>query len=183
MKNRPGRERSARSVVIAFPWASSPSYVQPRAQHDTTRIHEHRGLSEGRAEEIVRANASSAVLLSRLSTSIISSTLPRRRTEGLSTRAGRAATATTSRREPGGFEQDALIALRQRHPRARRPGLAAEVLESSPRRRRRSRGTSTLPMIRNMCGRSLASRPRALVRLLGSCPKVPLERQRTELLT
>ena len=34
------------------------------------------------------------------------------------------------------------------------------------------RGTSTLPMTRNMCGRSFGSRPRALVRLFGSCPNV-----------
>ena len=33
-------------------------------------------------------------------------------------------------------------------------------------------GTSTLPMTRNMCGRSFSSRPRALMRLFGSCPNV-----------
>src|SRR5262245_36338517 len=34
------------------------------------------------------------------------------------------------------------------------------------------RGTSAAPMIRNMCGRSLGRRPRALIRSLGSCPNV-----------
>ena len=94
--------------------------------------------------------------------------------------AGRAATATTA------AACRAARAARAATPCGSRLAAAAHGLPLNYCRLAATtnpvRGTSTLPIMRNTCGRSFGRRPRALVRSFGSRPKV-MARGRCDVLT
>ena len=113
--------------------------IEPHADHRAPRIHEQRWHPKVGLNRLSVASASSAVSLSRLSTSSRQLDTSLRRTEASSRRAGRAATATRSRREPRGSSRMRWSPCGERHLRGRRPRLAAEVLQVGGHHEARSR--------------------------------------------
>ena len=147
--------------------------VQPHPQHHATRINEGSAKTEVGAEEIVCGQT----LLRRVIQCIedVQQQLDTRvDPPGEIIRDTRRSTSVCddSRREPRGSSRmrvwspcgSAICALAAHGLPLKCCTLAAT---SNP-----VFGTATLPIPRNMCGRSFGGRPRAFVRLLRSCPNV-----------
>ena len=103
--------------------------VQPHADHRATRIHEDGRLTEVRAEQIVGRQAFLRRVVERVE-HVQEQLDASHAAEG--DRPRHAHIEQRLRRQPARaarLEQDALVALRQRDLRRRRPRLAAEVLQ------------------------------------------------------
>ena len=170
-----------------------PSQAQSHSDHRPSRIHEQRGEREILTEEVVRRDVFSGLLVEHVQ-NVDQNLDPRSALLQQHSRGSQVEQRLGS--QPTGsswLEQDALIALRQRDLRRRRPGLAgtpARIGIPGPARRRRRTGDpgrrrSPAPRAPRRPGRGRAQanrsplpRARPLRTLLG---RVDLDRAHAEL--
>ena len=172
------RYRPDRSAEIAR--HTLPAQVQPDADHRAARIDEGRRLTEVRAEQIVGRQALFRRVVERIehvheqldaSRAAEANVLDTRRSSS---------DCDDSRREPRGSSRMRWSPCGSATCAVAAHGLPLKCCRLAATTKP-VRGTSTLPITRNMCGRSFGSRPRALVRSLGSRPNVRLRRGATVL--
>ena len=177
--SEPAAASGVRTIPIGRPPTSAfrrragglPAQVQPDADHRAARIDERDAPPEVRGEHVVGGQSFLGVIVERIEHVEEQLRPVRGQGSGWSGRGGdRAGSATTSRREPRGSSRMRTSPCGSATGVVAAHGLPVKCCRFAETTMP-LRGMSTLPITRNMCGRSFGSRPRALVRSFGSRPK------------